>query len=100
MSVTLTQYSSTLYWGIIITFNLLLVLFITMWLHINTMTKRQERLEALLRKLDKRLDETIDEIADIPVAPTQPPQQFFVPVQPMPVPQQSQGPYQPPTYPQ
>ena len=76
---TLAQYTSTVYWGIILTFNLLLILFITTWIHINTMTKRQERIEALLIKLDRRMDETINEIADIP-APQQP--QGYMPIYP------------------
>ena len=88
----LVQYASTVYWGIILTFNLLLVVFITTWIHINTMTKRQARIEALLRKLDKRLDEAIDEIAAVP-APTQPPSGYMpmYPVQP-----QQPPPYQTP----
>ncbi|HEU0002635.1 MAG TPA: hypothetical protein VFQ36_17135 [Ktedonobacteraceae bacterium] len=98
----LVQYYATVYWGIIITANVVIILFITTWIHINTMTKRQARLEALLRKLDKRLDETIDEIADIPAVPAQP--QGYMPVYPVqsPLPQQQQfqQPSQPPLYPQ
>lgn len=98
----LIQYYATTYWGIIITANVVIILFITTWLHINTMTKRQERLEALLRKLDKRMDETINEIADIPGGSQQP--QGYIPVYPVqpPLPQQQQfqTPYPPPVYPQ
>lgn len=92
---TLLQSYSTIYWGVILTFNLVLILFITTWLHINTMTKRQEHLEALLRKLDKRLDETINEIADIPSVPQQP--QGYMPVYPVQPPPQQPPYYQPPS---
>ena len=98
---TILESYSTLYWSILITETVVIILFIVIWLHINTMTKRHERLEALLRKLDKRMDETIDEIADIPGAPQQP--QGYMPVYPVqsPLPQQQQTyqqPSQPPHY--
>lgn len=78
------QQWATVYWSVLITETLVIILFVMSWMHVNTMTKRQERIEALLKKLDKRLDETIDEIAAIP-DPPQP--QGYMPVYPQRPPQ-------------
>jgi hypothetical protein len=99
----LVQYYATVYWGIIIAANVIIILFITMWIHINTMTKRHTEMLTLLKQLHKRLDETNELIDDlIDGEPAQP--QSYMPVYPVqsPLPQQQQfqQPSQPPIYPQ